>query len=593
MQTYREERMRCIRLLAGDRYSDNSATKTRYINLLSLFVNIVGRSLSSQNPRVMLSTFDRAQKPSVSTAELWTNQELVRMRFADSMRRLVHDGLTNMAVAQIALADPADAAVMGWGLKAGSPFISRIDYDDLVFDQRARDFDEISFMGHRRRLPLEVVRDNPRFNKKARERLQASDHIDYNREGDERIGQISRGYHGKDEDIEDMIDLWYVYVHRHNCVKVFTEDDFSGNTSTWNGMEPIALDEFDWIGPDSGPYQVLAYEIVPGNIMPKGPLQNLVNLDELANECYRKLARQSARLKKLTLCDRQNPADGEAIQKAIDGSMVPVSDPKSVIELMTGGPDAGLFNWTREVISRFMEQGGNLTTMGGLAPQAGTLGQEQLLAQQSNGQVASMQDITASFTTRCIDSLLWFFWHNPRLVMQAKMSDPNLPDIDAMQELHPWTAPEQMRDPRTGMVQRLQRRIGEKPECKIDPYSMRSKTPQQRVKDLMAIISQVYMPMAQIFQQQGINLDAHTLMGILAKYIDAPDLQSILSIQTPPQAAGNSTSQSQGGMPAQTSREYVRRSLGGESTQAKAMEMDNDLSAAMAKSESNGQLQYS
>lgn len=587
MQFFREERMRAVRALAGDRYSANSASKKRYINLISLYVNIVSRNLISKNPRVMLSTFERDQKSAVSAAEMWLNQEFVRMNFAGTMSRIVLDALLSIGIAKISLATPEDAAIQGWGLRAGSPFITRVDLDDFVFDHRARDFEEVRFIGHRYRAPLAIVRDNPHFDKKARARLKASDQISYNREGDERIGEIGRDYHGYDEDLEDMIDLWEIYLPAHKCVKTFTEDDLTGPSSAWEGSQPIALRTQDWIGPDTGPYPLLMLQQVPGNIFPKGPVQDLINLDEAANESYRKLMRQAARLKSVSVGRRDNPEDAKSMQEAADGDFKLISDPQAVQEVVMGGPHAGLFQWAREVISRFMEQGGNLMTMGGLAPQASTLGQEELLAQQSNGQVASMQDLTTAFVAKCADNMLWYNWHDPRLVMKTKLNDPRLPDVDYTRMVHPWTASEQMQDPRTGQMQKVMRRTGEKPDLKIDPYSMRHQTPQQRARDLTQFLTQLYVPLAQLFQQQGIVLDLHAYTGMIGKYIDAPDLLSIFTVQAPEQSAGNSPAEDGPRKPPSTERTYTRRSLGGESSQAQNMEMDNAISesAAMAGQE--------
>lgn len=578
-QCFREEHMRGVRRLAGNRYSPNAAAKRTYINLISLYVNIVSRSLISNNPRAMLSTFDRAQKATVSAAETWLNQELVRQNFAGTMRRIVLDALFSVGIGKVSIGTPANSALVGWRLKAGEPYIARVNLDDFVFDHRARDFDEVSFIGHRYRVPLEIARNDPHFSKKARENLQAQDQIQYNQEGDERIGEIGRFHYGSDEDMEEMIELWEVYLPRHRCVKTFSEDDLSGPTSAWDGQTPTALREQDWIGPETGPYKILAFQILPGQIFPKGPIQDLIELDEAANESYRKLMRQAARLKINTVCSSSNPEDGEALRTANDGDNVPVQDPKAVSEIVQGGPHGGLFQWMKDVVDRFMVMGGNLLTMGGLAPQAGTLGQEELLAQQSNGQVASMQDSTVTFVSDVCSSALWYFWNDPRLVMKSPVNDPRLPDVDYVREVFPWNHA----DP--GQL----RRTGDVPDLKIDPYSMRHSTPQQRVKDLMQVVTQVYVPMAALAQQQNIAFDFNAFLGIVAKYLDAPDLQSILTIQEQQGDVGNAGESTETGpKPAQTSREYVRRSIGGQSRQAQEMESDNELS--MAAAGSNGKM---
>lgn len=578
--------MRAVRLLAGDRFSSNAANKKRYINLISLWYKIVQRNLISQNPRVTLSTFDLQQKPAVMAAERWLNQELIRMNFAHTMKRIVGDGLLSMGIAKVCLATPEDAAVSGWGLQAGHPYISRVDQDDFVMDHRARESGECQFMGCRYRVPYEIVKNNSRYNKKARDRMTVSEQMQYNHHGDERIGQISRENYGYEEDLYDMVELWEFYLPLEKKIVIVTEDDMAGPTSAWEGNEPLALYEGPWLGPDEGPYPLLEYEHIPGQLFAKGPVQDVINLDEGANEGYRKLMRQAARLKTMSLCRADSPGDGKAITEAMDGQMVPVQDPNAVVEMTTGGPHPGLFQWTREVIGEFMRQGGNLLTMGGLASQAGTLGQEELLAQQSNGQIASMQDVTLAFVSKCADRMLWYYWYHPSLKMEAMELDPTLPDVQYQQEVFPHNAPAQMMNAR-GVVMPTLRRTGDKPQIKIDPYSMRHKTPQQRAKDLVAFLTGIYVPLAPVFQAQGIALDLNALTGMIGKYSDTPDLQSIFTIQEPPQGDVNAPAQGPG-KPPKTEREYTRRSIGGESSQAQDMETDNELSsmAAMEGSES-------
>lgn len=579
MQWFREEHVRVTRQLAGDRYSSNAANKRIYVNLLSLYVKILVRNLISQNPRCMLSTFDDKQRASVSAAESWLNEELVRQDFASKMKRLVLDGLITMGIAKVSLATPADAAMTGWEQKAGFPCISQILLDDFVIDHRARCFEEISFIGHRYRAPMAVVMENPHFSKKAKDKLKPRDQISWNREGDERISEIGRDHQGYDEDLEDMVELWEFYLPRHKKIVTITEDDMSGPGSVWEGGEPIALGEQAWIGPSCGPYHLLAYEIIPGNLFPKGPLQDVVNLHEGANEGYRKLMRQAANFKKVTAGLRDNPEDAKTMQDANDATFVLLSQLQNIREIVTGGQDPNLYLWVKENIGRFMEQAGNLATMGGLAPQAHTLGQEELLSQQSNGQLAGMQDITHKFVSDIADAMLWYFWHDPRLVMRSKLNDPRLPDVNMVRQVFPAGH----FDPRA------LKRDGEKPELKIDPYTLRASTPQQRFKDLVSVVTQLYMPMAQMFERRGITLDPEKLLAIAARSLDQPDLPSVLTITEPPVGnTGNSPSGeggSEGGGVPPPPREYIRRSLGGNSKAAEEGDMMNGMSAAAA---SNG-----
>jgi hypothetical protein len=584
MQFFREERVRGVKHLAGYRYSTQGAPKPTYINLIALYCNIVGRNLFSKNPRIMLSTFDRAVQPSVSAMETWINQEIEDSPFAETMKRIVLDSLFTVGIGKVALATPADAATRGWNLGAGEPFFERIDLDDFVFDHHARDFSEVGYIGHRFRAPLDAVKNSRIYNAKAIARLEPSDHDQYNRQGDERVGMIGRGYYGFEDEYEDMIDLWEIYCPRYRCVYTFTEDDLSGPGSVWEGQEPVPLREQDWIGPDTGPYLINAYNTVPGNPFPKGPIQDLVELHEAANESYRKLVRQAARLKSNTVYQRDSD-DGERARTANDGEMLGLNNPGAIQEVVQGGPNQGLFLFMKELTDRFSLMAGNLITMGGLAPQASTLGQEELLAQQSNGQVASMQDETAAFVAKVAKNMLWYWWYDPYKVIRTKLD--NIPGVHVVQEIHPAGTPP-MYDPRTGMTRQPMARNGSMPRLKIDPYSIRHATPQQRANDLIDVVTKIYVPLAQIAMQQGISLDFNEFLSEIGKLKDMPALGRILTIQEPPETESATGGRRAAGMPQETTRNYNRRSLGNGSAQAQDAMMETALESSAPM---NGQLQ--
>jgi len=259
--------------------------------------------------------------------------------------------------------------------------------------------------------------------------------------------------------------------------------------------------------------------------------------------------------------------DAARIKKEIDGGMVPVLDPKNFVQMTFGGVNNGLFLFVRELIERFSWMAGNLVTMGGLAPQAGTLGQERLLSEQSNGQVAGYQETTAAFVTSNVESLNWYWWNDPVSEYETRYEVKGYEEVWRKQMIGPWNSQ------KMGMM----KRDGPMPKVKIDPHSMRSVTPSQRAADLMQVVSSIYLPMAQIAQQQGISLDLNALLSIVGELKDIPELKRILTLIEPPQEQPQG--QAASGKPAETTRNYNRRSLGQDSSQAQGAEMDATLMA--------------
>ena len=200
LQRARQNRVQAVRQYAGNNWIDETQREKIHVNLLSLYVQIVSRNLIAKNPRVMLSIFDRSQKPVVAAMQTWANKEIEDIRLANTLQRIVLDALFAIGICKVSLATPAEVAIGAWNIPAGEPYAQRIDLDDFVYDTHARDFSEVSYMGHRYRAPLEVIKDSVLY-EKSRKELVASDDSQFNVDGDERISMLGRGYTGNDEEL--------------------------------------------------------------------------------------------------------------------------------------------------------------------------------------------------------------------------------------------------------------------------------------------------------------------------------------------------------------------------------------------------------
>ncbi len=580
LKPFREQARDTVSTLTAHNYNKEKAKKKTYVNLISLFFKIVPRNLIGKDPRVMLSTFDRKSQPSVSAMESWINDEIERLNLSNMFQRLVINALAAyIGICKVGIAGPGEV-----GVKPGDVYATWIDLDDWGFDLNCRDIHEANFMFHRYRMPLAMAEANPRFLKKARQDLTESRNLEYNAEGDQRIKYVGKSNYGNMQaDVEPMVDLWEVYYRPKNCVYTFTDLNVRGASTSRDGNTVRALSEDQFIGPEDGPYETLGFFFPPGNPMPTCPVMDVIDLHDSTNEIMRKLIKQSSRQKSVLLGSSEDDID--TINKLQDGQAGKMTSPDKAQAVDYGGPNQGLFLFVRELIGRFNEQAGNLATLGGLSTQANTLGQEEQLMSQANGQMAAMQDSTYTFVSRVIKKMCWYWWKDPVKVMRTSYSQPGLPDIGITRTLHPWTAPDQLVG---GQVQSPLRRDGEMPTIKVDPYSLRHATPRQRANDLTQFITQIYAPMAEAFMQQGVALDLNEFTRLIAKYWDMPELQNVVTFQEPPEQEPTEDSQG-GGMPPETTRNYVRRSAGGGSENNQQAMMDATLASGGGKG-MNGQL---
>ena len=575
LRRYREERREAVRHYVGSHWSPEGKAERVPINLIAQYISIVGRNLIAKNPRVMLATFDRSMKPTVSTMQTWCNQEIERQKLGTQFARIVLDALFSVGIAKVCLATPSDSAMRAFQTQAGQAVLSRVDLDDFVFDMHCRDFMEYGFAGHRFRAPLEVMREDKRIPTKLRGKLVASSDSYHNAQGDERISKLGRStLAGDSEEFEDFGDFWEVYVPRHGLVYTFADDSLAGAAGSGTYDEPLLTQK--WLGPAAGPYHMLGFGIVPGNPMPKGPIQDLVDLHSFINQVYRKLMRQAERQKENTFVRGGASEDGSRIQEANDGDIIKTDSPESIATKTTGGPNQQNFMLFMNALEIFNQQAGNLRMLGGIATESKTATQDQMLNANAGRAMQDMQQTTTDFVATCLRSMCWYWWHDPLKVMRSTFSLPSLPEMQILRKIGP-------QDRQKGRFDDL--------DIRVDPYSLLHQTPQMRMGALNQVMTQIVMPMMPMLQQQGISVDLNIFLQKVAAYLDQPDLPEILTVRTPMQTESTQGVQPQG--PANSTRTYERVSRPGTTDRGSMQQM-------MAKtmgvnpggaSETNGQIQ--
>lgn len=574
LRHFREERTKAVRELVGSHWSESANRKRVPINLLARYVQVVSRALVPKSPRAMLTTRVRANQPAVSAMQDWMNQRIIESYFADKLQRWVTDALLCMGIMKVALATPGDAASSGYVNEAGVPFAEVVDLDDFVYDLGCRDFSQASFLGHRYRMPLEVAKSLDYFNKNARARLSADDNRTVNQDGDPRIDTLGNGWEavGPVRDFEPTVELWEVYLPRTKRVVTLRSD---GGGVPSSDEEPLRVQE--WLGPPCGPYHFLAFQTVPGNAMPKGPIMDLVDLHEFVNHLYRKLVNQAQRQKEVLPVSGAQLDDGKKVVQASDGDMIGVDNPAAIRPVSYGGPSAVNANFAVHLKDLFSAQAGNLDLLSGASPQSKTASQDKMLNDNASAGVADMQEKTVVGTANVLSAWGWYWWNHPQEVMTTSRTLPGLPDISIERRLSPASAPASD----AGM-----KRIGrwEDLHCRVDPYSMVYRTPLQRIQFLSSMIKEMG-PLMPMLQQQGIGFDMQFYLKKVAEYADEPDVTGLFTIQEPPpQTAGMPTSEAPG-MPAQTERTYIRRSVGSDTQANRQAEMANAAAAEASAQE--------
>ncbi len=181
---------------------------------------------------------------------------------------------------------------------------------------------------------------------------------------------------------------------------------------------------------------------------------------------------------------------------------------------------------------------GNIDSLGGLSPMTETVGQDKLLGEAAGAQLRGMVSSITAVVRKIFQAIAWYEWNDP--VRQRTIEKP-IPDTDLKIPIR-WG-----KRGRGGNFSDF--------DFDIDVYSLQDNSPGLKLQKLGAVMQQYVLPLAPMIQQQGGSIDAQSILELVAKYADLPELSGIVQFLQ----SGEGTAQSESPeMPQNTTRMYER-----------------------------------
>jgi hypothetical protein len=502
LQPFRDARITALRQYVGRHYSDNGASDKVPVNLLELAINIYMQQLAARPPKVLVTTPFFELRPSALNLELATNQQIGKMRLSDQLRLAVIDAMFSIGIMKVGLTASHPVEIDGILRDPGKPFAEAIHLDDWVHDVTARTYEQCQFAGNRYRISYEAAMDL--YSGPGRDELSPEPATSINETGDERADAISRNDSNPSQ-YKDTVELWDIWLPGEKFLITMPVEGTG---------KPLAIRQ--WTGPDYGPFHLLSFSPVPGNVMPLPPVALWMDLHDLSNRLFRKLGRQAERQKTLLGVRSSGQGDGEKVVNADDGQAITMDDPSNAQEYNYGGIKSESLAFLIQLKDMFAYFAGNLDSLGGLSPQAQTLGQDELLSQNASKRVLVMQDRMIEFTTDIVTDISNYIYNDPITPIPVVKSVPGTKVAVAGQY-----QPEERLAPFNTY------------NFSIEPYSMQHQGPAARLQALTQIFQNFIAPYAQLLQQQGIAINFKGLLEIIARYGNLPELNEILISQEP------------------------------------------------------------
>lgn len=489
----------------GPHYGDKDKLRGRTpLNVIRQYVKVLQFRLVPQRPAVSVGVLrGRQLKPMARNLELALNHLAREIDLTSTLHSTIVVALFHMGVVKIGMNKSKTVEVGGELHDMGQPFVDVVGPDDWVHDVTARTWEEMSFCGNRYRLPLQVVRDCGLYKEELVKQLLPSNDLGRNEQGDLTAENLSSRPLDNGE-WEEYVELWDIYLPRHNCVITIAHDQLGGEV----------LREMEWDGPEGGPFRCLRFTRVPDNVFPIAPATDIYDLHLAINDLQTKIIESARAEKNLGAVPLGGEKDWERVQNANDGDVIPVQDPRNIQELHTGGasPETMIVNQSLlELADRFA---GNLRTLAGLGPSADTARQEDLIASSSDAQIAYMSNQVLAFIEQIYRDLAFYLWNDP------------LVDIPLVKRVGGIDIPVTFNaDQREGDL--LDYNI------KISPYSMQPDSPQRKLQVITDVFTQIISPMLPIIGPQGGVPNTQVLLEMIAEYTDTPEIRDLVTWQNP------------------------------------------------------------
>jgi hypothetical protein len=518
----RKSRVEHIRQYVGMHYGENGADQRVPVNFMELAVTIYTRQLAARAPRCMITAHNEDLRPYAKNMELALNQIPDEVDLGSTLRRAVMEAMFAYAVVKVGL-QPTGIPVLG--IDPGAPFVDLISIDDHFMDMTAKCRKEMQFEGNDYWLDIDAARelydgDNTK--------VDPDEYTLSGAMGEPRAEGVGTQDDTREASFKDRVRLRDVWLPGER--KLVTYGITSG----------LRYREIEWDGPDMGPYHMLGFSDVPGNLLPLPPAALWIDMHELANRLFRKLGKQADGKKTVHAFNGDDEAVN-AFKNAGDGDGIRFSGAAPQM-LTTAGVDPTTLAFFLQVKDLHSYFAGNLDALGGLGPMSDTVGQDKMMSEAASARVKTMAEATVDFAKGIFRSLAWYEWVHPakERVIEKEVKGAGIKIASK------WS-----KATRKGEFLDF--------NFDIDAYSMQDDSPSIKMQKIATALERFIYPAMPFIQEQGGFIDMQELTGMIAKYSNTPELTSIVRFaeRNEREVQGN-PSPERTAKPANTHRTYER-----------------------------------
>lgn len=539
---------RMVTEFAGPNYGQQDDSKVKYIAKISQFINGHVMTLAGDDPQVAIETDYKHLMPFAKHASVNMNAMIRNIKMKEELQDWIKNAMILAGFLKCHYADSGHV-VFENDIEAdpGKIFFSSITIEDIVYDLSVKKEGRCRIMGDKYRMSisdLEKGLDLGMFEERAAMDVEATSKMEHDRE---RTELISNGHETDDDEIEPMFDAIDLFDFEDQVIRTYALNDT--RTMTPKGTE---LATVEWNGIKAGPYHMLKFFTVPDNIMPKSPVGDIEALDRFINNLARKVARQAHNQKENLVYTPAGKQAGDALTTAKDRETIMVTSIQDVDVIRQGGVDASTSQTLANMLALIDEQGGNIKQMLGLGMSAETLGQEQMSAQAGSRVSNFMEDRISDKMIDVFANGFMLMWKDDFLEIESSITVDNLGPKPIRVDSS-WKPGD-----RDGELWQY--------VCRLVPYSMRKRTPAEKVGVITQMIERIYLPLQQQMVAQGGMIDIFALNELFADNLNMPEFRNIVTFMS--NATGGVPMPDMAGKPPTSNRHYTRHNVPSKTNQS-------------------------
>ena len=409
LKIYRKNRAMFIKRFVGQYYSKASGiTGDMPINLIFNAIRVTIPNIIMKDPvnKVVSEIISYKQYAEMLSLGLDFNQK--KMKLKNTLRAGTVDTFFGMGIYKTGISQSGQILDEdNFLIDPGQLYTDIVDLDDFTMDPTCYRREEATFLGHRVRVPRQVLLDMDGVNHDLVALLPAHNVRVGSDKGTHTLTQTQLQSDSM-QNIQDFVYVTEIWVPGANALAMIPDPHIK------------IFDEFlsvkEYYGPDNGPYTFETLTpVVPNNPLPIAPVGVWYDLANAANSMFKKIMDQGERQKDVVVFSPDQSDTAQDILDANDGEYIASNDPKAVQVLHLGGQRAENEGMMGQLQLWFNYMSGNPDQMAGLKSDAGTATQADILYSNANIGIEDTKSIIYDVAAEISSKQAWYMHSDPLL----------------------------------------------------------------------------------------------------------------------------------------------------------------------------------